>query len=81
VLSDDARCELCCFAASCLAIAAPLLIVLAVDYSEHSRPYAPWIAAAGIAFALMVVLTIVAVRAARHKRSAPRGAVNLAGDT
>jgi hypothetical protein len=65
MLSRRTRCELCCFGATCCGVGSFLLAVFALELTlaaPMSKARSLLFVAAGIAFALMVVLTAIAVR-------------------
>lgn len=72
MLSAERRSELCSFAATWLAVGAFLLVLLAFDFREGSQPSSAWVVAGGVAFVLMIALTVTAVRAARAASSEKR---------
>ena len=84
MLSRQTRCELCCFGATCCGVGSFLLAVIALELklvAPMSKARLLLFVAAGLAFALMVVLTAVAVRmepndpadmvASEQRRNAP----------
>jgi hypothetical protein len=65
MISKNARCELCCCAATWLCLAAFMLVLFAFDYAAEnpvSPLRLPLIVAAGIAFVLMVASVAAAIR-------------------
>jgi hypothetical protein len=69
MLSRDAVVELCCFGATCSAAATFLLAVFALDLTVEaavSRASLSLIIAAGVAFMLMIVFTVIAVELQRN---------------
>jgi hypothetical protein len=65
--SRDTRCELCCFAATCLAAGTFVLAICALEFSlEGPTPATLYLlVAAGIAFVLTIVFTALAVEMER----------------
>jgi hypothetical protein len=67
LFSRDTRCELCCFAASCLALCTFLLAIFALERTLGGATSEALylLVAAGIAFVLTIVFTAVAVEMER----------------
>ena len=70
MLSRNARCELCWFAATCLGVGAYALLLFALDFTAGHAMSTPRLLLhllAGIALALMAILMVVATRMERRQ--------------
>jgi phospholipid-binding lipoprotein MlaA len=84
MFSRNARCELCCFAATCCSVAAFMLVVFSFEYAlvpAMAGARFLLVVGAGIAFVLMVVLTAIAVGMARNDPGAGGACEECTSDT
>ena len=68
MLPENTRCELCCFVATLLGFVGFVLAIYGVLAGLTSEPRLPWLAASGIAFALMIAAIMAAALIGRRRR-------------